>query len=617
MNKQFISKFAAFAAVAAVSGSILMTQSCKKNEEFATDIKVEDSEDTEKTKTDIGVAEIKDKYAYMTSTYEDSVNVELGKLQAEYKLVTDTITRVLNAKATIENNKLTLAQKLEIELQNQELKYTEEEKAMLIRLATQEDILKGKILLTQKDSAAAAIIINQAAITIAKNEATKADELAKAAQKLITEITAEEVTTQGQILALQKQIQATLVDSINNVYAITKEIYDLDAAIMDKQKDSVAAEYSLMLKSINELNKYITDTATSNSGAIVQLDATQKKTMLDLLTATNNQSINMYKEAERVKTDLLAAKLVAEKSFDAATKAYDDYVKSKEVLADLEKTELTVVLFSMDPQGNSSLLTSGATVLLDGVEVELTNGMGIELGDLEGNHFVTVTADNHLKTQFSFTIDEVNTNDDAANFKLYKKRLEVRLLQSNNSFTVRGTVKANMIDYKLFAMGDGYDYLQDDKLFSPIADADILKAVNNEIAKRDNEEGAQEKIAGMNVMVKVTPTGVAPATYVGGDITNVSNFYMENTVAITAKTDASGAYELVGVPVLNSSFKVEVVLENKRIDQSFFLYGQTDVPAKATKTVIYNTQLVQNRTTVIDLSERTTGTVLFKDFSLF
>lgn len=617
MNKQFISKFAAFAAVAAVSGSILMTQSCKKNEEFATDIKVEDSEDTEKTKTDIGVAEIKDKYAYMTSTYEDSVNVELGKLQAEYKLVTDTITRVLNAKATIENNKLTLAQKLEIELQNQELKYTEEEKAMLIRLATQEDILKGKILLTQKDSAAAAIIINQAAITIAKNEATKADELAKAAQKLITEITAEEVTTQGQILALQKQIQATLVDSINNVYAITKEIYDLDAAIMDKQKDSVAAEYSLMLKSINELNKYITDTATSNSGAIVQLDATQKKTMLDLLTATNNQSINMYKEAERVKTDLLAAKLVAEKSFDAATKAYDDYVKSKEVLADLEKTELTVVLFSMDPQGNSSLLTSGATVLLDGVEVELTNGMGIELGDLEGNHFVTVTADNHLKTQFSFTIDEVNTNDDAANFKLYKKRLEVRLLQSNNSFTVRGTVKANIIDYKLFAMGDGYDYLQDDKLFSPIADADILKAVNNEIAKRDNEEGAQEKIAGMNVMVKVTPTSVVHTTYVGGDITNVSNFYMENTVAITAKTDASGAYELVGVPVLNSSFKVEVVLENKRIDQSYFLYGQTDVPAKATKTVIYNTQLVQNRTTVIDLSERTTGTVLFKDFSLF
>jgi hypothetical protein len=403
MNKLLVSKFVAFATVAAMSGSILMTQSCKKDE-FATNIKVEDSEDTEKTKTDVGVAEIKDKYTYMTNVYQDSVNYELGKLQAEYKLVNDTITKVLNANATIKNNNLTLQQNLAIALEDAKLRQDEEVKAMLIRLAEKEEVLKGKILLTQKDSAQAAVTINGYEIQIAKANATAAEELAKAAQILQTQITAEEVLTQTQVLNLQKSIQAIIIDSVSNVYAISKKLYDLDAEIVAKQKDSIAVQYGLMLQSIAELNKYVTDTATSNVDAEVALDAKQKELMLTLLTQTNNQSIAMYKEAERVKADLLVAQLAAEKALDVAQKAYDDYVKSKTTLAADEKTELTVVLFSMDPQGNSALLTSDATVMLNGVEVDLTNGMGVVLGDLEGNHFVTVTAANHLTTTFSFTI---------------------------------------------------------------------------------------------------------------------------------------------------------------------------------------------------------------------
>jgi hypothetical protein len=284
------------------------------------------------------------------------------------------------------------------------IRQDEEVKAMLIRLAEKEEVLKGKILLTQKDSAQAAVTINGYEIQIAKANATAAEELAKAAQILQTQITAEEVLTQTQVLNLQKSIQAIIIDSVSNVYAISKKLYDLDAEIVAKQKDSIAVQYGLMLQSIAELNKYVTDTATSNVDAEVALDAKQKELMLTLLTQTNNQSIAMYKEAERVKADLLVAQLAAEKALDVAQKAYDDYVKSKTTLAADEKTELTVVLFSMDPQGNSALLTSDATVMLNGVEVDLTNGMGVVLGDLEGNHFVTVTAANHLTTTFSFTI---------------------------------------------------------------------------------------------------------------------------------------------------------------------------------------------------------------------
>ncbi len=619
MNKQFISKFAAFAAVAAVSGSILMTQSCKKNEDFATDIKVEDSEDTEKTKTDIGVAEIKDKYTYMTGVYQDSVNYELGKLQAEYKLVTDTLTLVLNANSTNKNNELTLKQNLDIALKNANQAYNEEELAMVIRLAEKEDDLRGKILGTTRDSASAAVTINGYEIQIAKANAAVADELAKAAQTLQTQITAEEVMTQAQVLNLQKAIQGILLDSITNVYSISKKLYDLDAEIIAKQQDSIAADYALMFKSVEELNYFITDTVTSNVNTEIALDAKQKELMLTLLKQTNNQSIAMYKEAERVKAELLTAQLAAEKALDIATKAYDDYVASKTTLVAEEKTELTVVLFSLDPQGNSVLLTGDATVLLDGEVVDLTNGMGVVLGDLEGDRFITVTATDHLKTTFSFTIEEVTTNDDAADFKLYKQRLEVKLLKANTSFTVSGKVTANTTDHEFYTLGSDYDYLRVADVFDVVTDADLQSIIQNEMKKRLIDEGANEKIAGMNVSVKVSTTDavINPDTYVGGNVTNVSNFNMENTVAITATTAADGTYTLENVPVLNDDFKVEVVLENKRFDQSKILYGQDVDNKKVTKTVKYNTKTVQNITSTIDNAERANGIVLFRDFNLF
>jgi len=600
-----------------MAGGTFVFNSCEKDS--MTEIKVEDSEDVENTNTEIGKTELTTAVDKLDLQYQEMADKRADSL----KHVLDLLDQELE--------KLTKVQQLDLERQLEELNLADqavalsldrdEQQAMVDATISAKQLeIQGNMLQTKLDSAQNVKDMADVANEIAIADAEAVNDILIATEKAMAELASEETMKIDELNNLQNAIHSYSSDSISNAYTILSEI-------SGHKEDSIATKYSLLFKMSDEMNKYIQDTASDNRDLVLGLDGIAKDEELKLEQAENDHLLALLQEVNTSLNEIQAEndeqlvrvethKLKAEKDLDAAVKAYEDYVASKEALAAEEKTELKIKVYSLDKDGNATLIPSNAKVVLNGDTLDYANGMVMVKGDLEGDHDITVSAPSHLTTQFSFEIADNNGNDEAATFTLYKQHLVVKLLQATETFMVKGNIKANTVSHEFFQIGNGYDYLQETDVFDEVSDADLSAAISKKFQRMNVEDGPNEAVAGLKLTLKVTGNGLTAGDYVSSSSMTITNFSIVNTTAAMATTDENGNYELADLPVLNDDFTVEIAIEKRRENISKILYGQDVTPKQVTKTVVIDKKLTEG-TITIDAADRDNGAILFEDRVLF
>lgn len=607
----------ACAVATLIAGSMFVFNSCEKDS--LTEIKVEDSEDVENTNTEIGKTELQTQVDKLELEYEEMAQKRADSLAHVLDLLDQELEKLEKIQA-LDIEAALAEMELADEAEKLSLDRHEQEEMLMLAIQEKELQLQGQILQAKLDSAQNVKDMADVANEIAVADAKAVNDILIATEEAMAELAANETMKVNELNDLQNAIHMYSSDSISNAYSILSEI-------SGHKEDSISTYYSLLFAVSEELNSFINDTASDNRDLVIDLDAIAKDEELSLEEAENDHLLALLKEANASLNDIQSEndaqlvrvvdqKLLAEMELDMAQKAYDDYMEAKNALADEAVTELKVKVYSMDKNGNSSLLASGAKVVLDGDTLVYENGMVMVSGDLEGDHDIAVSAANHLSTRFSFEIAETTSNDEAATFTLYKQHLVIKLLQANEMFTVKGNISANTVNYDFFRMGDGYNYLLDSKVFEPVKDADLELSIQNKLDKMAMEDGDNEPLAGLGLSLKVSSTGLSATDYVSSSNMTITNFSVTNTTSASVDTDDNGDYELTGLPVLNDDFTVEIMIEKRREEISMMLYGEDATKKEVTRTVTYDSEITSG-TITIDASDRNGGAILFEDRVLF
>lgn len=588
-------------------GGTVVFNSCEK-EDPLTEIKIEDSEDVQGKEEAIGVEKLKQEFAEMDQARKDSLNHILEKLQKDHDIAMDALE-------TGNDEAIKLA------LHELDVEYKEGENAIELEKLAQE--LMKEIHETRVDSAQMAVDLADKALEISKLQTDQEAQIATSAQVLATKLAEEKAITYGELLTLQQSMYDLTSDSVTKSYEILE-------TVSGKKQDSIQAGYDLLAAVSMKLNDFVSDTAADNSAHVVEMDKIAKDEEVDLDKNELDQILELLNQANQYFEDIQVATYTAEvlviqmeldakKAVDAAQKELDDYLENQTAIAAEEKTELTIKVFSMDPMGNETLLASGATITLNGAE--LTEN--VVIGDLEGDHYISVAAEGHLTTQFAFNIADDADNDDADGFELYEQTLTIKLLQATETFTVQGKVKGNTLIHTLYDPTVSYGFLYKVDSYEAIPNTtEMYTNVMNSIAKKEQEQGGtDEAISGVNLSVKVS-SDVDEADYL--DYTagiSVSSFNMVyNATALSATTGADGMYEIAGVPVLNDDFTVEVAIANFILTQQEKLYARDNSGTTAVlhqdEIMDVQTKTIQNQMTEIDPTNRESDIVWFIDFDL-
>jgi|GEM_PF-6691044 len=411
------SKAMAISTVAVLSGGILTLNSCKKNEDTLTEIKVQDTEDTEKTSQ----TELTEKYQYLKEVAMDSINKEITALQIEKDRVIDSLKAIgvsvvdiskanaeiaENAKKNdadiadqvkrtddeLEQNGLSLAQQLQIALDEHTKSMEKEDAAIAQTLATNLLAIEAEQRKASVDSATKAIEIAELVSQMNKKQAIEAEDLKVALEEIAGKLITQETMTAAELKGLNDALFTLSNDSITNAYLLEQaELQaskDGSLAEMTAEKELYDKAYANALDTVGDANDMIYNAQQSLYDFYVQLDVANTQYYTDstgnvvskigaenthelaLIDIKNTHDLALVNKAVSHELDVMAAE--SQQDIDLAKKQVDTALALVEALHNI----------AIDKLKRTQAVDLAMVVVLDGldkakVEAELAHQVAL------------------------------------------------------------------------------------------------------------------------------------------------------------------------------------------------------------------------------------------------